>query len=508
MSKRTRLLFFKTMLTVGLALGLVTTNAWSASTFAYGADIGWLKQLEDEGVSWVNDNGVQQDPLSILQDHGINSVRLRVFVNPDSSAYWYKDDTTWTMLGYTDKASVITAAQRAQALDMRIMIDFHYSDVFADPAHQIKPAAWQSYSVSQLTTAVYNHTYDVMNSLKNVGITPEWVQVGNEIDPGILLPTGSTANFANLAQFLNAGYDAVKAVSSSTKVITHLAHGTDNSASRWFFNNFLNVYSGKTDVIGFSFYPYWDGESYWNVTDDLSANLNDMAATYGKEVMVTEVGGLETNPTDSYWTVKDTIDLVKNVPSSMGIGVFYWEPEANSSVLSDGYPLGATTLVSDKALQFSHTLDAFSDGQIQVDSSKTYRIVNRNSGKALNVVGGSTSDGASIEQYSYGGWASQQWQLTALGNGFYKITNVNSGKLMDIYAASTADGAQNIQWTSNGGWNQQWLILDIGNGYYKIKNRNSGKLLDITGKSTADGALDIQYRDNGGLNQQWQILQN
>ncbi|WP_428242875.1 glycosyl hydrolase 53 family protein [Gynuella sp.] len=508
MSSHIRWLYLKIMVLIGLLAGLSLNSAWAAPVFAYGADIGWMKQLENEGVSWVNDNNVQQDPLQILKDHGINAVRLRVFVNPDPSAYWHKDGSTWTMLGYADKASVIAAAQRATNMGMRVMVDFHYSDVFADPGHQIKPAAWQNYSVSQLETAVYNHTYDVMNGLKNAGITPEWVQVGNEMDPGILLPQGSTSNFANLTRFLNAGYDAVKAVSASSKVVSHLAHGTNNAAARWYFNNFLNVYGGKTDVIGFSFYPYWDGESYWEITDDLAYNLNNMAATYGKEVMVTEVGGLQTNPTDSYWTVKDTIDLVKAVPNGKGIGVFYWEPEANSSVLPDGYPLGATTLVSNKVLKFTKALDAFSDGQIKVDSTKTYRIVNRNSGKALNVAAGSSADGAVIEQYGYGGWASQQWQFTAIGNGFYKIKNINSNKVMDIEAASTENGAQNIQWSDNGGWNQQWLILDVGNGYVKIKNRNSGKLLDIKAKSTADGALDIQWSDNGGWNQQWQILQN
>ncbi len=489
-------------------LGSVLSPVNAAPVFAYGADIGWVQQLEDEGVTWLNDAGTTQDPLQIMKDHGINAVRLRIFVNPDASAYWNKDGTTWTMLGYTDKNSVVAAALRAQSLGMRVMVDFHYSDVFADPGHQIKPTAWQNFSVSQLTTAVYNHTYEVMEALLNAGVVPEWVQVGNEMEPGILLPQGSVNNFANLTAFLNAGYDAVKAVSPVSKVVSHLAHGADTAGAQWFFNNFLTVHGGKTDVIAFSFYPYWVGDQYWNLTDDLANTLNSMAATYGKEVMVAEVGGLETNVTDSYWTIRDTIKLVKAVPNGQGIGVFYWEPAVHSSVVPDGYPLGATTAVASNVLQFTHALDAFSDGQINLNASSTYRIVNRNSGKALNVVSGSLADGANIEQFTYGGWASQQWQFMSTGTGHFKITNVNSGKLMDIYAASTADGAQNIQWMDNGGWNQQWFIRDAGNGFYKIENRNSGKLLDITGKSTADGALDIQWYDNGGWNQQWQILAN
>ena len=140
-----------------------------------------------------------------------------------------------------------------------------------------------------------------------------------------------------------------------------------------------------------------------------------------------------------------------------------------------------------------------------IDPTLTYKIVNRNSIKALQPLGGSTADGANIVQMPYIGAIEQQWQFIDAGGGYYKIKNVNSGKLMDIYGASTADGANNIQWTDNGGANQQWQLIDAGGGYYKIKNRNSGKLLDIMSASTADGAQDIQYYDNGGLNQQWQI---
>ena len=140
-----------------------------------------------------------------------------------------------------------------------------------------------------------------------------------------------------------------------------------------------------------------------------------------------------------------------------------------------------------------------------VDPNLTYKIVNRNSGKVLQPLGGSTADGANIVQMPHNGGNEQKWQFINAGGGYYKIKNVNSGELMDIYGASTADGANNIQWFDNGGANQQWQIIDVGGGYYKIQNKNSGKLLDIMSASTADGAQDIQYYDNGGMNQQWQI---
>lgn len=332
----------------------------AATSFAYGADIGWLKQLEDEGVSWVNDSGEPEDALQILKEHGINSVRLRVFVNPPSDYYWLKDGTTWTMLGYSDKAGVLAAAKRANDMGMRIMVDFHYSDVFADPGHQIKPEAWENYSNTQLQDAIYNHTYEVMSELKKNNIYPEWVQVGNEINSGILLPNGSTDNFNMLTAFLNKGYDAVKTVSPSSKVVTHLANGTNNSQFQWWFDNFFN-HGGKTDVIGVSFYPYWDGKPYWELTNHLSYNLNDMASRYNKEVMVVEVGGEESNPFDSYWTIHDTINVVNSVQNGKGIGVFYWEPQAHSSVLPDRYQLGATRAIAKNVLQYTVAIDAFKD---------------------------------------------------------------------------------------------------------------------------------------------------
>ncbi|MGG1218823.1 glycosyl hydrolase 53 family protein [Priestia endophytica] len=359
----------KKCLLIGICLSLALAGSFLISapqkaqaenSFAYGADIGWMKQLEDEGVKWVDDKGKQKDPLKILKDHGINSVRLRVFVDPPSNYYWFKDNTTWTMLGYSDKKGVIAAAKRAKSLGMNVMVDFHYSDVFADPGHQIKPQAWTNYTNTQLQTAVYNHTYDVMKELKNNGISPEWVQVGNEINSGIMLPNGSTNDFRALTSFLNKGYDAVKDVSPSSKVVTHLAHGTDNGLFRWWFDNFFKN-GGKTDVIGSSFYPYWEGKPYWEVTGSLAYNLNDIAARYNKEVMVVEVGGDAQNTKDSYWTIYDTIKVVKNVPNGKGTGVFYWEPEAHSSVLPDKYPLGATTEVSKKVLQYTTAIDAFQD---------------------------------------------------------------------------------------------------------------------------------------------------
>jgi arabinogalactan endo-1,4-beta-galactosidase len=341
-------------------------GAWSG--FAYGADVGWLAQLETNGFIWKNDDGVTQDPLKILQDHGVDSIRLRVFVNPPENGVWHKTDTETCYLGYADTAGVIAMAKRADHLGMRIMVDFHYSDHFADPAYQDVPAAWSGHDYSQLCTDVYDFTYHVMTQLVEAGITPEWAQVGNEINNGILLPYGSSdTNFSQLAGLLNSGYHAVKAVSSSTKVVTHLADGYDNGTFRRFFDNFLHTYNGLTDVIGMSYYPYWIGTPYTSSIGNLTDNLEDMASRYGKEVLIAEVGGNEDDPQVSYSMLMAVMNAVKGIPGNMGAGVFYWEPEANSAVLPDGYHLGASTKLSGNVLQFTKAIDAYTDNKIFSD---------------------------------------------------------------------------------------------------------------------------------------------
>ena len=481
------------------------TSTYAATNFAKGADIGWLNQLENDGLKWQNDNGIQEDPIKILKDKGIDSIRLRVFVNPPYSFQWTKNDGTTCYLGYGDKTGVVYMAQRAKKLGMKILIDFHYSDHFADPAYQDKPAAWQNHTFSQLKEDVYNHTYDIMSQLANVGIHPEWVQVGNETNSGMLWPDGSSNDYSSWSQLINQGYDAIKKVSPSSKVILHLSNGYDNSLFRNVFDR-LSKAGANYDVIGMSYYPYWNGVDYSENIDDLSYNLNDMASRYGKDVMICEVGGLENDPAQSYNIIRSVIDRVKAVPNNKGIGVFYWEPEANSSVLPDKYPLGSSKIVSKNVLKFTTALDAFKDNVASPNTNSVYQIVNRNSCKSLNVSGGSRNDGATIEQYTYSGWNSEQWQLISTDDGYYKIKNINSGKFMGITENSIYDGATNIQWYDSNSWSQQWQLVQQQNGYYKIKNRNSNKLLTIKNNSIDNCAITTQSSDSNNWNQMWSFV--
>jgi len=287
---------------------------------AKGADVGWLSQMEATGFKFYESDGTETDCLDILKNRGMNTIRLRVFVHPSSDP----------QSGHCSKEETVAMAVRAKNAGMRVMIDFHYSDTWADPSHQTKPAAWANCTFAALKDSVYQHTYDVLNALKSAGVTPEWVQIGNEIPSGMLWPEGSYTNFGQLSALVNKGYDATKDIDSSIKVIVHIDKGNDNARFRWFFD--LAVANGmKFDVIGASYYPYWLGTDYTATINDLETNLNDMVTRYDKDVMVVEVGGDYTLVQNTQDMLNQVISIVRGIPGERGLGVIYWEPEGAKS---------------------------------------------------------------------------------------------------------------------------------------------------------------------------------
>jgi arabinogalactan endo-1,4-beta-galactosidase len=300
----------------------------TVSAFAKGADVGWLPQMEATGYKFYDIDGKQKDCLELLKDRGINTIRLRVWVNPSNDK----------ASGHCSPAETVIMAVRAKNLGMRIMIDFHYSDSWADPGKQTKPAAWVNHTFLELQNDVYNHTFEVLNLLKAAGVTPEWVQVGNEIPGGMLWPEGSTSNWSQLAQLLNKGYDATKAINPNIKVIVHVDEGNNNAKFRWFFDN-AKANNVKYDVIGLSYYPYWIKKDYKETVANLEFNLKDMASRYNKEVMVVEVGGEYDKVQNTFDMLAATIKAVEAVPNNKGLGVIYWEPQGEKSW--SGYSLSA-----------------------------------------------------------------------------------------------------------------------------------------------------------------------
>lgn len=292
-------------------------------TFAKGADVSWLTQMEANGKKFYNASGTEMECMKLLKSLGMNSIRLRVWVNPTD--------------GWCNKQDVLVKAWRAKELGMRVMVDFHYSDSWADPSKQTKPAAWASLSFADLKTVVANHTTEFLTLLKNNGITPEWVQVGNETGNGMLWEDGkASANMANYAALVNSGYDAVKAVFPSAKVIIHLQNGQDNGLFRWLFDGLKNN-GAKWDVIGMSLYPSTTEWQTYNT--QCLANMTDMVSRYGKEVMICEVGMSWDAAETSKLFLTDLIAKTRSVSNGKGLGVFYWEPQSYGNW--NGYSLGA-----------------------------------------------------------------------------------------------------------------------------------------------------------------------
>lgn len=285
-------------------------------SFAKGADISWLPQMEAGGYKFYSDKGQTQDCLQILKDHGIDSVRIRTWVNPSTDK--------WN--GHCSTSETIALAKRAKSMGFRIMLDFHYSDSWADPGKQTKPTAWMSLSFNDLMKKTYDYTYDVMQQLKNNGISPEWVQVGNETNDGMLWEDGrASKNMKNFAWLINCGYDAVKAVNSKSKVIVHLSNGFSNSMFRWMFDG-LNSNGARYDVIGISLYP--EKDNYANLANECLFNMKDMVSRYNKEVMVCEIGMKYDYASESKAFISDMINKTRSISDNKGLGVFYWEPEA------------------------------------------------------------------------------------------------------------------------------------------------------------------------------------
>ena len=293
--------------------------------YAKGADVGWLSQLEAQGHKFYTPDAERKEMecMQLLRDYcGVNSIRLRVWVNPKN--------------GWNSIPDVMAKAKRASDLGLRTMIDFHFSDHWADPGQQEMPEAWKSLSFEDQKKALANHVTETLTALKNIGVTPEWVQIGNETTPGMMLPVGSLDNPEQLTALNNAGYDAVKAVLPNAKVIGHLDNGHDRERFDRMFGMF-EKHGGKYDMIGMSIYPYWAAQNGYKggwkgVADDAIANIEYLKERYGRPVMICEVGM-------PYDQGELCAEFIRHLMTADSEGIFYWEPEAPEGY-NGGYNLG------------------------------------------------------------------------------------------------------------------------------------------------------------------------
>jgi beta-galactosidase len=268
-----------------------------------GADISFLPELEARGVHF-SDNKGQRDAIDILKDHGFNYIRLRIFNEPA------RDSGYSPGKGFCDLAHTLAMARRVKAAGMRLLLDFHYSDYWADPGKQYKPAAWRGLDFPTLADSVYAFTKRVIAALRQQNTLPDMVQVGNEINHGMIWPDGSMRHPDSLAALIDAGVRGVKAVDPTCPIMLHIALGGQNDESHFWLDNMLRR-RVSFDVIGLSYYPRWHG-----TLADLRYNIDDLARQYGKDMIVVEYTQFK----------REVNDIAFSVPGGLGKGTCIWEP--------------------------------------------------------------------------------------------------------------------------------------------------------------------------------------
>ena len=301
-------------------------GALAQGTFWLGADISGTTALEAHGGQLYNSSGEPRENTQLMKELGLNAVRLRAWVNP-------KD-------GFCRPDDVLLMASRAKALGMEVMIDFHYSDWWADPGQQNIPAAWKELSYDEMRQALAEHTRSTLLLLKTNGINVRWVQVGNETTNGFLWPMGrAQENMAQYAGLTQAGYEAVKRVFPEAQVIIHLDQARDAKRYDFIFDG-LKANGAKWDIIGMSVYPYWDQREKAEKNDagtlkHALKNMKRLVKKFGTPVMVVETGYEAARPEEGRRFMEKLISACQEMDGRC-LGVFYWAPE-----LEHHYPLGA-----------------------------------------------------------------------------------------------------------------------------------------------------------------------
>ena len=323
------------LLTIGCAWACQAqqNSGGKSSQYAIGADLSFLPQVEEHGPVFKED-GVTKPALEIFREHSYNWVRLRIFHAPT---------TLPNNLEYT-----LAAAKQAKTMGFKLLLDFHYADDWADPGKQPTPEAWKNLTHPQLVDAVFAYTRDTLSAFKKAGVMPDMVQVGNEITHGMLWPDGKLPeNWDNFAQLVKAGIDGVKAASGSQQsplIMIHIDRGGDIAGTKYFFDK-LASYKIPFDVIGQSYYPWWQGS-----LNDLRTNLAFMIERYGKDVYIVETaynwepgnyinrpGPFPETPEGQRDFLDELNRIVMAAPGSHGKGVFWWEPAVRGELAQRGF---------------------------------------------------------------------------------------------------------------------------------------------------------------------------
>jgi arabinogalactan endo-1,4-beta-galactosidase len=319
--------FVPVLLLVPLALPFA-----KAADYAIGADLSFLKQAEDKGTHFKLD-GKPEPGLEIFKDHGYNWIRLRLFHAPTDLP---------NNLEYT-----IALAKSAKQMGYKFLLDYHYSDTWADPGKQYVPKAWAAMSHDQLVQVVFEYTRDTVEAFRDAGALPDMVQVGNEITNGMMWPDGRLPqNWDHFAALIKAGINGVNAGAGDharPRIMIHIDRGADKAKTKAFFDRLLS-YGVDFDVIGQSYYPWWHGS-----LNDLRENLIFMAHEYKKPIMVVETaynwtpgeytkrpGPFPESPEGQKQFLDEVNRVVQETPDGLGAGVFWWEPAVTGALMRRG----------------------------------------------------------------------------------------------------------------------------------------------------------------------------
>ncbi|MCI5873079.1 MAG: glycosyl hydrolase 53 family protein [Clostridiales bacterium] len=327
--------------------------------FVKGMDLSTLLELEKCGAKYY-DEGEEMDILDIMKKYDVDTIRIRLWNDP-----WSENGESYGA-GENDLKTSLAIAKKVTEAGFGVLLNFHYSDFWADPGKQFKPKAWASYGVAELEQAVYDYTLATMHTFLDEGVNITMVQVGNELSNGLLWPEGKVPNYDNIAKFVNAGIRAVRTADEEGRsedavhcdeadripIMIHLDNGGNNALYREWFDNFTKR-GEEFEIIGLSYYPFWHGSLQM-----LEDNMNDIAERYGKELIVAEVSmgytmedykdyeqlsdeerkGYATRPAlvekieypmtkqGQYDFMQDFLYRISHIKGNKGRGFFYWEP--------------------------------------------------------------------------------------------------------------------------------------------------------------------------------------
>lgn len=302
-------------------------------TFCKGMDISFLPQCLDEGMQVADMDGTPMEPFTLLKKYGINSIRLRIWVNPENEPY---------SGGYCSLEHTLKMAKQVVENGMGFMLDFHYSDFWADPGKQKKPKAWEGLNREELEEKVYTYTRDTLLAFEAQGTLPEIVQIGNEIRSGLIFPEGELPDYQGMVRLINAGIRGARSVADKyrMRVMIHLDQGGRYSWLHQWFEGAFAAGLEDFDVIGLSYYPFWHGTYL-----DIKASMEQLIKDYHKPIMIVEtayawrkskrgfiddeqirIGGLEASPLGQKQNLELVMYLLSQLPDHMGQGIYYWEP--------------------------------------------------------------------------------------------------------------------------------------------------------------------------------------